>query len=337
MGALGKTHKEWLNATAPYAKPDLKKSLWQVLNTFVPYGLLWVLMVRVVNGGYSRFLLLPLMVVAGGFLVRIFILLHDCSHHSFFQSRRANAVLGFFAGVLTFTAFEDWKSAHLYHHSTAADLDRRAVGDLWLLTVREYLEAPWWKRLAYRLYRSPWVMFGLGPFFHFFIQQRFPVFPRKSKERNSVVLTDFATLGVAGIAAMTIGLWTYLLIQVSVMVLAGTVGIWLFYVQHQFPGVYWTRHRERDPLRVALEGASYYRLPRVLRWFTGDIGIHHLHHLQPRIPNYFLQRCWDSVPEIQSIRPLTMKTSLQCLRVNLWDEEARKTVSFSELRRSRSA
>ena len=318
----------WYPALVRYGKPDLRKATWQLLDTLVPYLALWVLMIRVVQQGFSYWITLALAVVAGAFLVRVFILFHDCCHGSFFASRRANRILGYVSGILAFTPYEDWRRTHAGHHATAGDLDRRGIGDVWTLTVDEYLAAPRLKQLAYRFFRHPVVTFGLGPAVMFLIVQRFPQKGARRQERFGVILTDLAILAIIAVASLTIGLRTYLLIQLPIVLVAASTGVWLFYVQHQFAGVYWARHKDWDPVRAALEGSSYYRLPKLLRWFTGNIGLHHIHHARPRIPNYNLQQCYDDIPALQAIQPLTLRKSFRSLWMNLWDEAQQELVSF---------
>ena len=322
----------WYQTLSKYGQSNLQKAIWQLLNTLIPYFALWVLMVHTVHQRYSYWITLALVVVAAALLVRIFIFFHDCCHGSFFASRRANRILGYISGILTFTPYEDWRRSHAGHHATAGDLDRRGVGDIWTLTVKEYLAAPRPKRLAYQLFRNPVVMFGLGPAVVFLIAQRFSHKGARKRERYSVIFTNLAILAIIGMAGLTIGLRAYLLIQLPIMLIAGAIGVWLFYVQHQFEGVYWARHEAWDPMRAALEGSSYYRLPEVLQWFTGNIGLHHIHHLRPRIPNYNLQQCYNDVPAMQAVEPLTIRRSIKSLWMNLWDEEQQKLASFRSLK-----
>lgn len=319
---------------APYGKPDLGKSLWQVVNTLVPYGALWVAIVYAIRHQYSVGEIAALILLASFFLVRVFILFHDCSHGSFFVSPRANQILGYVAGVLTFTPYESWAHPHNIHHATYADLDHRGVGDIWTLTREEYLAAPRPKRLWYRIYRSPWVLLGPGPVFLFLIGFRLPARGEGKDERHSIWITNLAVVALVGVLSSLIGWRTYLLIQLPMVVIAATIGVWLFYVQHQFEGVYWTRHADWDPMRAALSGSSYYRLPKILQWFTGNIGLHHVHHVLPRIPNYNLQRAYDATPILQTVRPLTLAKSLRSLRLNLWDEQHGRLISFRSLKES---
>jgi omega-6 fatty acid desaturase (delta-12 desaturase) len=280
----------------------------------------------------SYWLTLALSVLAAGFLMRTFIIFHDCGHGSFFKSRRANDALGIITGILTFTPYYQWRHDHAVHHATAGDLDRRGVGDVWTLTVDEYLEAPAWKRIAYRLFRNPLVMLSVGPFFSFVISQRFARRGAGKRERYSVYWTNLALLGILVLMALLIGIEAYVLVQVPIMLVAGAVGVWMFYVQHQFDGVYWERHNKWDYGTAALQGSSYYRLPGILQWFSGNIGFHHIHHLSPRIPNYFLESCHRENQVFQAIKPVTFVSSLSSFGLRLWDEDGRKLVGFGYLR-----
>jgi len=331
------TKTAWYRTTAEYGRSDLRKSLWQVMDTFVPYLALWALMVYLVRQQFPYWIILILAVVAGGILVRIFILFHDCCHGSFFASRRANAILGYVAGILTFTSFEDWRRAHNTHHATAADLDRRGFGDVWTMTVDEYLAAPLRRRLGYRFYRHPFISLGLGSPLLFLFLHRFSSKGAGRRERRSVIYTNLALLVIFGAATWTIGLRTYLLVQLPIILIAGSFGLWLFYVQHQFEDVYWVRHGSWDPLKVALEGSSYFKLPKILQWFTGNVGLHHVHHVRPSIPNYNLQKCHDDLPVFQAVKVMTLKTSLRSLFLRLCDEKHRKLVSFRALKTLRAA
>ena len=326
----------WYGTTAKYGQSSLRKSLWQVANTLVPYGVLWALMIFTAKGEYPYWITLALALVAGGVLVRVFILFHDCCHGSFFASRRANTILGYVTGILTFTPFENWRHAHNRHHATAGDLDRRGVGDIWTMTTEEYLAAPLRKRIAYRFYRNPFILLGPGSMLLFLFIQRFSTKGAGKRERRSVLRTNLALLFVAGMAAWTIGLPTYLLIQLPIIVIAGGVGLWLFYIQHQFENAYWVRHDSWDPLRVALEGSSHFKLPKILQWFTGNIGLHHIHHVRPSIPNYNLQQCHDDIPAFHAVQAITLKSSFRSLQLSLCDVKNQKLVSFRSLSARRS-
>ena len=329
---------DWYKSVARYQRPDLRRAVWQLVDTLVPYAALWVVMVRTVQLGISYWVTLALAVVAAGFMARIFIIFHDCGHGSFFASRRANTILGYVCGILTLTPYEDWRHSHGVHHATVGDLDRRGTGDVYVMTVDEYLAAPRLRRIAYRLFRNPLVMFGLGPGAVFLLTHRFAHKGAGKRQRYSVYITNLAIAAIIGVASLTIGLRTYVAVQLPIFLIGFAAGVWLFYVQHQFEGVYWARHEAWDPMRAALEGASYYKLPKVLQWFTGNIGLHHIHHVRPRIPNYNLQQCYDEVPAMQAVEPLTMRKSLKSLGLRLWDEDQQKLVGFRSLRtRSRAA
>jgi acyl-lipid omega-6 desaturase (Delta-12 desaturase) len=311
----------------PIAKADRRQSTLQILNTFVPYIALWVVLLYMIDKQYPVWVIFPLILLAALFLVRIFILFHDCTHSSFFASHRANAILGFFFGLLAFTPFTYWQHNHLTHHATFADLDNRGLGDVTVMTVEEYHAASPLKRLAYRLYRNPFVYLILGPGYFFLIDQRFT----KGNARNdriSVAVTNASIIAIVLAADQTIGLRTYIAIQLPVILIAGAIGLWMFYIQHNFEGVYWSRHEQWVQLKAALQGSSYYKLPRILQWFTGNIGFHHAHHVLPRIPNFKLQLIHDSSPVLQAVKPLSLGKSLKAFSLNLYDEKQGKLVSF---------
>jgi omega-6 fatty acid desaturase (delta-12 desaturase) len=267
--------------------------------------------------------------------VRLFIIHHDCGHGSFFKSRSANDVWGFITGVLTFTPYQLWRWEHAIHHSASGDLDRRGVGSVWTLTVQEYLEASRWKRFAYRLARNPFVLFVVAPLFLFVIKHRFSPKQASWREWRSVYWTNLAILGMAVGLSLIFGFKAYLIIQLTMIMVAGSAGVWLFYVQHQFEGVYWQRHEEWDYLAAALHGSSFYKLPGILQWFSGNIGFHHIHHLSPRIPNYNLERCHRAEPLFQTVPPVTLFSSLKSLTFRLWDEKRHRLVGFSHLQNFR--
>jgi omega-6 fatty acid desaturase (delta-12 desaturase) len=233
---------DWKQIVARYQAPSTGRAAWQIVNTLVPYGTLWCLMRLAL--AWSYWLVVPLAILAGGFLVRVFIIFHDCGHGSYLKSRRANDVLGFLTGVLTFTPYHHWRWEHAIHHASAGDLDRRGTGDVWTLTVREYLEASRWKRFAYRLARNPVILFAIAPLFLFLVMQRFPSSKAPRRERLSVYWTNLALATVAAGLIWVFGFKAYLVIQLAVLLVAGSAGVWLFYVQHQFEGVYWERGAE---------------------------------------------------------------------------------------------
>jgi acyl-lipid omega-6 desaturase (Delta-12 desaturase) len=316
----------WRDVTARYQRPDWRRSTWQIVNSFVPYCVLWYLMYRSLAVSYV--LTLALAVLAAGFMVRIFIIFHDCGHGSFFKTSRANAIVGILSGLVTFTPFYQWRHDHAIHHATAGDLDRRGVGDVWTVTVAEYGVMPRLKRLIYRVFRNPLIMFGFGPTVSFVFAQRFPQSTGGPRERASVYWTDLALLGIVTAACLVMGWRAYLLVQTPIMMLGGAAGVWLFYVQHQFPGVRWEHHLLWDYTMAGMEGSSFYKLPRVLQWFTGNIGFHHIHHLNSKIPNYLLEKCHVENPPLQAVQPLTLVKSLRALRLRLWDEEHRTLVGY---------
>lgn len=320
----------WKEIVARYQKPAIWRSAWQVVNTLIPYAVLWYLMYR--SLAVSYWITAPLAILAGGFLVRTFIIFHDCGHGSFFKSRKANDILGFLTGVLIFTPYYHWRWDHALHHASSGDLDRRGSGDVWTLTVQEYLEASRWKRFAYRLARHPVVLFVVAPLFLFLVKHRFAYVKASRRERNSVYWTNLAILGMAAVLSWILGVKAYLLIQLTVMAIAGSAGVWLFYVQHQFEGVYWERGDEWDYAAAALKGSSFYKLPKVLQWFSGNIGFHHIHHLSPRIPNYHLERCHKAEPLFQRVKSVTLFSSFKSITFRLWDEQRRKLVGYGHLR-----
>jgi omega-6 fatty acid desaturase (delta-12 desaturase) len=327
---LASNKASWRQVVAKYENPDLRRSVWQIANTVIPYVILWYLMYRSLEISYG--ITLALSALTAGFLVRIFIIFHDCGHASFFTSQKANDLSGFIAGVLTLTPYRGWRREHAIHHATAGDLDRRGVGDIWTLTVKEYLELSPRGRLEYRLYRNPLVMFVIGPLFTFLIRHRFAGPTATPRERHSVYSTNLAILGIVALMHATIGIKAFVLVQLPIVMIASAAGVWLFYVQHQYEGVYWEHHEHWDYVSVALQGSSFYKLPKIVQWFTGNIGFHHIHHLSPRIPNYFLERCHAENRMFQEVKPITLCASLKSLSFRLWDEEGRKLVGFGYLK-----
>jgi acyl-lipid omega-6 desaturase (Delta-12 desaturase) len=315
----------------PFVRSSRPRAVAALLETFIPYVLLNAAMVLLV-ARHHAIVALALTVPAAAFLVRVFIIFHDCCHGSFFRSRRANRVVGYITGIVTLTPYDKWQREHAEHHATVGDLDRRGVGDVWTLTTAEYLAATKRRRLFYRVFRNPFVLFGISPALLFMIGNRFCRRGSSTRERFSVYITNAAI--VTGIAAAyaTVGLPTFAFIELPTVLLAGTAGVWLFYVQHQFDDVYWAPRETWDPLKAALEGSSYYKLPKVLQWVTGSIGLHHIHHVQPRIPLYNLQRCQDAIPAFQAVPPLTLRRSLHSLRLRLLDEAAGGMVTLAAVR-----
>lgn len=315
--------------------PSRGKAVWQAVNTLIPYLLLWAVAIAVFKNGYPLWIGWTATLVAAIFLVRIFIIFHDCCHSSFFKAKWANQLTGYLSGVLVYTPFTDWGKAHISHHATAGNLDKRGVGDIWTLTVEEYIAAPRLKRLTYRVFRNPLFLFGVGPTFVFLVLQRFSQKGIKHKGRLSVYITNLILLLLLLLGSATIGYKTYLLIQLPIIVISATLGLWLFYVQHQYEEVYWARNDVRDSIKAALEGSSYYKLPKIAQWFSGNIGLHHIHHLNPSIPNYNLQACHDAIQALHPVKPIGVRKSFKSLGIHLWDENTKKLISFKAMRRIR--
>ncbi|HEX7411094.1 MAG TPA: fatty acid desaturase [Bacteroidales bacterium] len=322
--------RSWLKVISNYKYPEISRSMWQLINTFIPYVILWVAMYYCLSISY--WLVLLLTIPASGFLIRLFIIFHDCGHGSFLPSKRANDIIGILIGILAFTPYFRWHHAHMIHHRTAGNLDKRGSGDVWTLTVEEYRKLSKSRQRAYRIYRHPLVMFGIGAALMFFFSNRFTRKHFELKERVSVYLTNLALLLFATVISFLIGLKAFLLIQMPVMYFAATAGVYLFYVQHQFPDVQWVRDKEWDYKTIALEGSSFLKLPKILQFFSGNIGFHHIHHLSSKIPNYKLEKCHRENELFKDIKPLTFAESFRCLKLRLWYEEKQRLVSFKELR-----
>ncbi len=315
---------------APYEKTDTKLSIRQLLNTLAPLLALYFAAYQSLSISY--WLTLPIVIVAAGFVIRTFIIFHDCCHQSFFKSRLANDILGTILGVITLCPYEQWKNTHSIHHATSSNLDKRGIGDIWILTVNEYIAAPLWQRLAYRIYRNPLVMFGLGPIYVFLLQYRFNRKGAKRRERIGNYLTNVLLVALYALLISVMGWKAFLLIQGPIFYLSGLFGIWLFYVQHQFEDSYFENQEEWSYVKAAVEGSSYYKLPKPLQWITGNIGFHHVHHLSPRVPNYHLEEAHMATPPLQHATTITLATSLGSLRYRLWDEHSKAFVSFKEIR-----
>jgi omega-6 fatty acid desaturase (delta-12 desaturase) len=316
-----------------YREPDTGRSVLEVIITAVPFAGLWALMWFSLDISYWLTLLLA--VPTAGFLVRLFMIQHDCGHGSFFRSRAANEWVGRVIGVLTLTPFGFWRRTHSIHHATSGNLARRGIGDIDTLTVGEYLARRRFGRLRYRLYRHPLVMFGIGPAYMFLLQHRLPMglFRAGWSPWVSTMSTNLAIAALAAGLIGTIGVWPLLLVHLPIALIGGSVGVWLFYVQHQFEGTVWADGASWNREEAALHGSSHYDLPAVLRWFTANIGIHHVHHLCSRIPYYRLPQVLRNHPELRDVSRLTLMESLGCIRLVLWDERERRLISFRELRR----
>ncbi|OUA65027.1 fatty acid desaturase [Bacillus cereus] len=304
--------------------------MWQLINTVVPFVVLWYLAYKSLSVSYLLALVPSLL--AAGFMTRIFIIFHDCTHYSFFKSRRANRIVGTCMGVLTLFPFDQWGHEHAIHHATSGNLDKRGTGDIWTLTVDEYVAAPFRLRLAYRLYRNPFVMFGLGPIYVFLLKNRFNRKGARQKERMNTYLTNIIIVAVVAILCWAIGWQSFLLVHGTIFLIAGSVGIWLFYVQHTFEDSYFEEDKDWEYVKAAVEGSSFYKLPKILQFLTGNIGFHHVHHLSPRVPNYKLEEAHNNTLPLKNVPTITLATSLQSLRFRLWDEKSNNFVSFKEVK-----
>lgn len=322
---------EWQKAILKYARPDTRKSIMQIASSLIPYVLLWYLMYRSLE--YSYLLTILLSLVASGFLIRLFIIFHDCGHGSFFKTRKANNTIGIILGILTFTPYHKWHHQHHIHHNTNGNLDKRGTGDIWTMTVDEYRNTSRWNRLRYRLFRNPFILFGLGPVYMILLQNRITSREMKRNEKFNVWFTNIMILVSGFLISLITGFKAYLLIQVPIVLAAHIAGIWLFYIQHQFEEVEWERDESWDYKTAAIRGSSFLDLPPLLRWFTGNIGYHHVHHLSSRIPNYNLQTCHYENLVFSDVRPVYQLSALKALRLNLWDETNRRMTSFRKIGR----
>jgi acyl-lipid omega-6 desaturase (Delta-12 desaturase) len=327
----------WRRTLGEYRTPSALRGIFELAVTVIPFALAWFLMYWALTHG-NMWLYGLLLLPASGLLVRLFLIQHDCGHRAFFASRKANDWLGRLISILTLTPYDHWRRAHSIHHATSGNLARRGVGDVDTLTVAEYLARPRWHRLRYRAYRHPAVMFGIGPFFLFVLQNRLPAgFMRDGwLPWVSTMATNVAVAAVAGLLIWAIGFQAFLLVHAPVLLLGAVAGVWLFYVQHQFERTYWAKRETWNVHEAGLRGSSHYDLPAVLRWFTANIGVHHVHHLSSQIPYYRLPQVLHDHPELRNVGRLTLLQSFKCIRLVLWDEESRRLISFKELRRSNS-
>ena len=324
---------KWQGIVSKYAYPETWRSVWQVFNSVIPFIVMWYVMYRSLAIGYWLTLLLA--VPTAGFMVRCFIIFHDCCHGSFFRNRQANDKLGLMLGVLVLTPYYQWKHSHAIHHATAGDLDRRGIGDVYTMTVEEYIAAPWYVKTGYRIMRNPLILFTIGSFLVFTVTQRFFEKHSGKRERSSVIWTNLALVAVVGWIMLEIGWAAFLLVEVPVLILACGAGVWMFYIQHNFDPTYWERNATWEFFNAGMDGSSFYKLPKVLQWFTGNIGFHHIHHLSPKIPNYKLEECHKENPEFQ-VPPLTLKHSLKSLFFRLWDEKEKMLVGWNALKKYRT-
>ncbi len=328
----GTETSSWKAVLAPYERPDARRGVLQISTSLLPYLALSV--VSYLTLGVSLFLTIGLALLAGGFLVRTFVVFHDCCHGSLLPSRKANARVGTVLGLFVLTPFVRWRHEHAVHHASSGDLDRRGVGDVYTLTVAEYHAKPWKARLAYRLFRNPAIMFGIGPIFAMIIGPRIVGKDARPRMRQSVLATDAVLAVVFGLFFWLLG-WQFVVeVWAPSALLAGSAGIWLFYVQHQFEDAYWQSSEDWNYADAALQGSTYLKLPKILQFFSGSIGLHHVHHLSHKVPNYNLQRAHESHPAFATVPTITMADGMRAVRFKLWDERSSKLVTFAQARRS---
>jgi omega-6 fatty acid desaturase (delta-12 desaturase) len=324
--------RDWAKILVRYREPSHARSVFELIVTAGPFVLLWILMWAALDIGYWLSLIIAL--PAAGFLVRLFMIQHDCGHGAFFRHRLVNDWVGRVIGTLTLTPYSFWRRTHAVHHANSGNLDRRGIGDITTLTVREYLSLSRWGRLRYRIYRHPMLMFGVGPAYLFLVQHRLPVgMMGKGWQPWLSTMATNAAIALLIVGTMwLVGVGPFLLVHIPITLLAAAIGVWLFYIQHQFENTYWTAPPNWSQHEAALHGSSHYDLPGVLRWFTANIGIHHVHHLSSRIPYYRLPKVLRDYPELKGIGRLTLLQSFGCVRLTLWDEPRRRLISFKEAR-----
>ena len=323
------SNTEWIKIVSRYNSPDPRRSWWQIINSVGPYIILWIAMIYTIRISYLLTLLLS--VFAAGFMVRIFIIFHDCGHGSFFKSKRLCKAVGIITGLIVFTPYHKWHYEHKIHHQTVGNLEKRGIGDVLTLTVNEYQNLSPFRRLYYRIYRNPVVLFVIAPILVFTVGQRFTKKYMSAKEKMYVHLSTLSLVAAIIVIILLVGWKTFLLIQIPILFIATGHGVWLFYVQHQFRHVVWTNSNNWDYKTVALKGSSLFKLPWILNWFTGNIGYHHIHHLSTRIPNYNLKKCHDENSMFWDIKPVTFFSAFESLLLRLWDEKRQMLIKFSEV------
>lgn len=319
----------WKKIVAPYEKSHAGRGSWQLVSTLLAYVATWVVMWWMLS--LFWWLALPLVMLAGLLMTRMFVLFHDCCHGSLLPSDRANRIIGYFLGVLVFTPYRHWRWEHSVHHAHAGNLDRRGVGDVWTMTVEEYQACSWCTRLRYRMLRNPFLLFLVFPVLLFVFRERFPSHDASSATRRALWLTNFGIAVMMAAGFWLLG-WPSLVLLVASMAVASSFGVWLFYVQHQYEGVYWERHHHWEYTSAALLGSSFYKLPVILQWFAGNIGYHHVHHLSSKIPNYYLKRCHESHELFEKSKVLTLWSSFSSMKFRLWDESNRELVGYGRAR-----
>lgn len=323
---------EWVGYLKDYSRPNHKKAAWQVINTFIPYIFMFSLSTYLVMKGTHLLVAAGAMLVAAAMVVRLFIFFHDCTHESFVKSKKWNRRIGIVLGVLTFTPYNDWKKAHGIHHGSVGNLEKRGVGDIWTVTVEEYKALNPLMRFWYRLYRNPFFLFSVAPFFLFVVMNRFSSKSTGKKEAANIVVTNIGILLVAVVFSVIFTPVSYLIVQGIVIAVAAAMGVWLFYIQHQFEDVYWVGTNEWNGIEAALKGSTFYKLPVVFEWVSGYIGYHHIHHLNPNIPNYHLKPCYLNRPELKNVKTVTLGSSFHLAFLCFYDEQKKQLISYKQLR-----
>lgn len=311
-----------------YAIPNLNKSVTQIVSSLIFYFSTIGLMYFLVKRGVPYIFTFILSILGAGFLIKIFIIFHDCTHGSYFKSRKACEIVGNICGVLSFTSFNDWQHTHAVHHSTVGNLEKRGIGDVWTMTLEEYNNSSNNKKFLYRIFRNPVFLFLIAPFFLFLILNRFPSVAFRKKDIKSLLITDISLILIFLLCYFTIGVKFYLLIQIPILYFASLGGVYLFYVQHQFEDVYWEHNKNYDRYTAAFKGSSFFKLPKLLNYFSGNIGYHHIHHLNPSIPNYNLKNCYNNVLEFQEVKPVTLIEAFKTISLKLYDEKSKKLIGF---------
>ena len=327
------TRSEINRIVKPYAKPSSGKAYWQIVNTVVPYfGLIFIMYLMISNNVNYIFVLL-LSVLPALFLVRVFIFFHDCTHSSFMKSNRAMNIFGHVFGVMVFTPFHQWQREHITHHRTVGNIDKRGTGDVWTMTVEEYKNSTKLKKLGYRLYRNPILLFFIGPVYMFLINQRLPFNIKEKKEWKSWIITNLSVVSIILLVSFTVGFKYYLLIQIPIIFIASSLGVWLFFVQHQYEEVYWEKQEDWDITTASIDGCSVYRLPLILDWFSGNIGYHNIHHLNARIPNYRLRKLYNKSKEFHNSKTINIWQSFKLATLYLYDQKSKRLISRRKYKR----